>query len=166
MSAKFKTIAFAVAFAASSLAPAPAAFAQSSGGFFGKCTQQALIGAGAGALLGALASEHHRGRTAIIGAAAGGLGTFGVCRWLTTREQNRVQQSYYNSLNTNHRTTDRWTGDDGTARSLTVSRPTGAQGYGSNCRTVNGTIRDAQQGSQAIPAQTFCRNAQGEWIPT
>lgn len=131
-----------------------------------RCTQQALVGAGVGAVAGALiGSKNNRGENAALGAAAGGLGTYGVCRWLSAREQQRVEQGYYNSLNADRPYNDSWQSDQGQPRDLTVSQPAAAQGYGANCKRVTATVRDPQQGVQSLPPETFCRNAQGQWVP-
>src|SRR5262245_8398693 len=76
-------------------------YGQAGGGTqLSRCTRQALIGAGVGAVAGALiGSEKNRGENAAMGAAAGGLGTYGVCRWLSAREQQRVEAGYQSALN-------------------------------------------------------------------
>jgi surface antigen len=130
-----------------------------------RCTRQALMGAGVGAVAGALiGSEDNRVENAALGAAAGGLGTYGVCRWLSAREQQRVEQGYYNSLNTGRASSDQWRSDQGSTRNLSVSAPQSVQGR-AECRRVSGTVRDPQYGNQQLPPETFCRNAQGQWVP-
>lgn len=130
-----------------------------------RCTRQALIGAGVGAVAGAvIGSENNRGENAALGAAAGGLGTYGVCRWLSAREQQRVEQGYYNSLNSGRSYSESWQSDQGAPRNLTVSAPQSVSGN-PNCRIVSGTVRDPQYGSQQLPPERFCRNAQGQWTP-
>ncbi len=131
-----------------------------------RCTRQALVGAGVGAVVGALAgSENNRGENAALGAAAGGLGTYGVCRWLSAREQQRVEQGYYNSLNSGAAYRDNWQGDQGQPRNLTVAAPTPVSGPGGECRRVSATVSDPQYGAQQLPPETFCRNASGQWVP-
>jgi surface antigen len=131
-----------------------------------QCTRNALIGAGIGAIAGAaIGDEDNRGENAALGAAAGGLGTYGVCRWLTAREQQRVENAYYQSLNSGGPVNESWQSDQGAPRSLAVSSPQPASGYGGECRTVRATINDPQYGNQQLPPETFCRNASGQWTP-
>jgi len=128
-----------------------------------QCTRNALVGAGVGAVAGALlGDEDNRGENAALGAAAGGLATYGICRYLSAREQQRVEAAYYNSLNSGSATNESWATDSGGTRSLSVSRPveTSAQ-----CRRVSATIDDPQYGRQQLPPETFCRNASGQWVP-
>ncbi len=141
-----------------------------SGGGYGtqlsRCTRQALIGAGVGAVAGAIiGSEDNRGENAALGAAAGGLGTYGVCRYLSAREQQRVEAGYYQSLNSGRGYTDSWQSDQGQPRNLTVAAPQAVSGPGGECRRVTATVRDPQTGVQQLPPETFCRNAQGQWVP-
>lgn len=127
-----------------------------------QCTRNALIGAGVGALVGAAQdSSDNRAENAALGAAVGGLGTYGVCRVLSAREQQRVENAYYQSLNTGQPVSDNWQTDQGGPRSLQVSQPTPAPGYGGECRRVSATI----DGSQQLPPETFCRDANGQWRP-
>src|SRR5690606_13055511 len=56
-----------------------------------QCMRNALIGAGVGAVAGAaIGDSDNRVENAAIGAAVVGAGTYGVCRLLTAREQQRV----------------------------------------------------------------------------
>ncbi len=131
-----------------------------------QCTRNALIGAGVGAVIGATQGpRENRAENAAIGAAAGGLGTYGVCRWLTAREQQRVENAYYQSLNSGGPVNDSWQSDQGGTRNLQVSRPSPAEGYGAECRTVSATISDPQYGNERLPPETFCRTANGGWAP-
>lgn len=131
-----------------------------------QCARNALIGAGVGALVGATQGpRENRGENAAIGAAVGGAATYGVCRWLTAREQQRVENGYYQALNSGQGVNDTWQSDQGAPRSLAVSRPTAAQGYGPECRRVSATVSDPQYGNQQLPQETFCRNASGQWVP-
>ena len=131
-----------------------------------QCTRNALIGAGVGAVIGATQGpRENRAENAAIGAAVGGLGTYGVCRWLTAREQQRVENAYYQSLNSGQPYNDSWQSDQGGTRSLSVSRPTQAAGYGPECRRVSATISDPQYGNEQLPPETFCRDASGRWVP-
>lgn len=138
--------------------PAPA-YAQET--HLSQCMRNGLIGAGVGALVGAAASRHHRGRNAVIGAAVGGVGTWGVCRLLTHHEEQRVENDYQRSLTRNRAVNDSWNSDAGT-RSLYVARPEHAD---NGCRTVTAHINDPQNGRQDLPPETFCRNAAGQWVP-
>lgn len=131
-----------------------------------QCTRNALIGAGVGALLGAAQdSRDNRAENAALGAAVGGLGTYGVCRLLSAREQQRVENAYYQSLNSGAPVNDSWTSDQGGPRSLQVGAPQAAPGYGGECRRVSATVNDPQYGNQQLPPETFCRNAAGQWVP-
>ncbi|MEJ0060838.1 MAG: YMGG-like glycine zipper-containing protein [Terricaulis sp.] len=131
-----------------------------------QCTRNALIGAGIGAVVGAAAgSSENRGENAALGAAAGGLGTYGVCRYLSAREQQRVENAYYQSLNSGSGVNENWQSDQGAPRSLQVSSPSAAPGYGNECRRVSATVSDPQYGNQQLPPETFCRDASGQWRP-
>jgi hypothetical protein len=92
------------------------------------------------------------------------LATYGACRWLSAREQQRVENAYYQSLNSGQPVNQSWQGDQGGTRSLAVSSPTAAQGYGPECRRVNATVSDGAT-TQQLPAETFCRNGSGGWVP-
>lgn len=130
-----------------------------------QCTRNALIGAGVGAVAGAvIGDEDNRVENAAIGAAVGGLGTYGVCRWLSAREQQRVENAYYRSLNSGQPVNESWQSDQGGTRSLEVGRPE-TSGRGAQCRTVRATIDDPQYGEQQLPPETFCRTASGQWAP-
>jgi surface antigen len=131
-----------------------------------QCMRNALIGAGVGAVAGAVVGdEDNRAENAAIGAAVGGLATYGVCRWLSAREQQRVENAYYQSLNSGRPVNDSWQSDQGGTRSLQVSQPTSASGYGPECRRVTATIQDSQYGAQQLPPETFCRTPGGDWVP-
>jgi surface antigen len=131
-----------------------------------QCMRNALIGAAIGAAVGNAQHSHgQRGENTALGAAVGGLATYGVCRLLSAREQQRVENAYYQSLNSGQPVNDSWQSDQGTPRSLTVSQPAPAQGYGGECRRVTATVSDPQQGSQQLPPETFCRNGSGQWVP-
>lgn len=131
-----------------------------------QCTRNALIGAAVGAAVGvAQDSSGQRAENAAMGAAVGGLATYGVCRWLSAREQQRVENAYYQSLNSGGPVNDSWQSDQGSARSLTVSQPAPAPGHGPECRRVSATVSDPQYGNQQLPPETFCRNASGQWVP-
>ncbi|MCL4713585.1 MAG: hypothetical protein KJZ75_01660 [Hyphomonadaceae bacterium] len=131
-----------------------------------QCMRNALIGAGVGAVLGATQGpRENRVENAAIGAAVVGAGTYGVCRLLTAREQQRVENAYYQSLNSGQPVNDSWQSDQGQQRSLRVSQPAPAPGYGAECRRVNATVSDPQYGEQQLPAETFCRTPSGSWVP-
>lgn len=141
-------------------------YGNSGGTRLSQCTRNALIGAGVGAVIGATQGpRENRAENAAIGAAVGGLGTYGVCRWLTAREQQRVENAYYQSLNSGGPVNDSWQSDQGASRSLRVNSPQPASGYGAECRTVRATISDPQYGNEELPPETFCRNAAGQWTP-
>lgn len=130
-----------------------------------QCMRNALIGAGVGAIVGATQGpRENRAENAAIGAAVGGLGTYGVCRWLSAREQQRVENAYYQSLNSGQGVNQSWEGEQGGTRSLSVARPAPAPDRGPECRRVNATVGDGQT-TQSLPQETFCRNAAGQWVP-
>lgn len=132
-----------------------------------QCMRNALVGAGVGAVAGALIGDRdNRGENAALGAAAGGLGTYGVCRWLSAREQQRVENAYYQSLNSGQSVNQSWQSDQGAPRNLTVTAPQPVQGYGGGeCRRVSATVSDPQYGNQQLPPETFCRTGAGQWAP-
>lgn len=130
-----------------------------------QCGRNALIGAGVGAIVGAAQdSRHNRAENAALGAAVGGAATYGICRVLTAREQQRVENSYYQSLNSGRPVNDSWQSDNGAPRQLSVNAPQPAPGYGGECRRVTATVSD-QGSSQQLPPETFCRNGSGQWVP-
>ncbi len=130
-----------------------------------QCMRNALIGAGIGAVVGAAtAPRENRVENAAIGAAVGGVGTYGVCRYLSAREQQRVENAYYQSLNTGQGVNQSWESDQGQPRNLTVNAPQPISGQ-PECRRVTATVSDPQNGNQQLPQETFCRNASGQWVP-
>ncbi|MGE0597740.1 MAG: glycine zipper 2TM domain-containing protein [Hyphomonadaceae bacterium] len=130
-----------------------------------QCMRNALIGAGIGAIVGAAQdSSDNRAENAALGAAVGGLGTYGVCRFLSAREQQRVENAYYQSLNSGAPVNDSWNSDQGGPRNLTVAAPQPISGR-PECRTVSATVSDPQYGNQSLPPETFCRTASGQWVP-
>lgn len=161
---RFTHLAFASALALSTFSMAPVASAQNGQTHLSQCMRNGLIGAGVGAAIGALTSRHHRGQRAVIGAAVGGVGTWGVCRILSNREQHRVENGYQQALDNNHSYNENWHSDDGT-RSLHVNRPQRTEEYGSNCRRVTATVSDSNNGVQDLPPETYCRTSNGSWVP-
>lgn len=130
-----------------------------------QCTRNALIGAAVGAAVGmAQDSRDNRAENAAMGAAVGGLATYGVCRWLSAREQQRVENGYYQALNSSGPVNDSWQSEQGAPRQLSVARPQPISGR-PECRTVRATVNDPQYGNQQLPPETFCRNAAGQWAP-
>jgi hypothetical protein len=147
---------------------------ETSGGYGGgpprtqlsQCARNALVGAGIGAVAGAIVGdEDNRAENAAIGAAVVGAGTYGVCRYLSAREQQRVENAYYQSLNTGRPVNDTWQSDQGAERTLRVSEPEAAPTLGPQCRRINATVSDPQHGAQRLPAETFCRSPSGQWVP-
>lgn len=131
-----------------------------------QCMRNALVGAGIGALAGAaIGDSDNRVENAAIGAAVVGGSTYGVCRYLSAREQQRVENAYYQSLNSGQPVSDSWQSDQGSPRSLRVSQPSAAPGYGAECRRVSATVSDPQYGNQNLPPETFCRAPDGSWTP-
>ena len=156
---RVKNLIVTSALALSSMSFAPLS-ASAEGTHLSQCMHNALLGAGAGALAGALLS-HHRLRGAALGAAVGGVGTYGVCRLLSNNDQHRVERDYGRALDGDRRVTDSWGGSNG--KYLTVNRPTRA---GDGCRRVSATISDTSHGTQQLPPETYCRNSQGQWVPS
>ena len=131
-----------------------------------QCARNALIGAGVGALIGATQNTRHNGvENAAIGAAVGGAATYGVCHVLSAREQQRVENAYYQSLNSGQGVNENWQSDQGAPRSLAVAPPQAAPDKGGDCRRVTATVSDSQAGDQQLPPETFCRGANGQWVP-
>jgi len=130
-----------------------------------QCGRNALIGAAVGGLIGATQGRRNRPGNAALGAAIGGAATYGICSALTAQEERRVEAAYYRSLNSGQPVNDAWQTDQGATRSLEVAEPAPAQGYSSDCRRINATVSDAQNGAQKLPPETFCRNADGRWTP-
>lgn len=131
-----------------------------------QCGRNALIGAGIGAVIGATQGpRENRAENAALGAAVVGGGTYGICRMLSAREQQRVENAYYQSLNSGQPVNDTWQSDQGATRSLQVSQPAPAPDLGPQCRRVRATVSDPQYGDQQLPPETFCRNSSGQWVP-
>ncbi|MBC7769205.1 MAG: glycine zipper 2TM domain-containing protein [Phycisphaerales bacterium] len=131
-----------------------------------QCMRNALVGAGIGAIAGAaIGDSDNRVENAAIGAAVVGGGTYGVCRYLNAREQQRVENAYHQSLNSGQAVNENWRSDQGAPRSLQVSSPGPAPGRGPECRRVSATVSDPQYGNQQLPPETFCRAPGGQWVP-
>jgi len=156
---KVKNLIVAGALALTSVSFAPLT-ASAEGTQLSQCMRNGLLGAGAGALAGGLLS-HHRLRGAALGAVVGGVGTYGVCRLLSSNDRGRVERNYGRALDGDRRVTDSWGGSNG--KYLTVNRPTRA---GDGCRRVSATISDSSHGTQQLPPETYCRNSQGQWVPS
>jgi hypothetical protein len=131
-----------------------------------QCMRNALIGAGVGAVLGGTtAPDGNRTENAAIGAAIGGLGTYAVCNWLSTsNQQSSVEGSYYRALNTGAPQTQSLTGPGGQPATLRVNAPQAAPGRGPNCRVITATVSDSS-GTQNLPQETFCQDTNGAWVP-
>jgi surface antigen len=136
----------------------------SSGGTrLSQCTRNALLGAAAGAAVGAVtAPTGNKTENAAIGAAAGGLGTWGVCKYLDSRHQAKIEGAYMNAVTTKSSVGMNWVGANGQPYVLNVNRP---QPAGADCRYVNGTLAVGQGGPQPLPQETYCRNNAGGWSP-
>ncbi|MBS0385976.1 MAG: hypothetical protein JSS00_11565 [Proteobacteria bacterium] len=157
---KIRNLVVAGALALSGVTLAPMG-ASAEGTKLSQCTHNALLGAGAGALAGALFSHHHL-RGAALGAAVGGVGTYAVCSILSHNDQRRVERNYDRALSSDRRVTDSW-GSGGSEKYLTVNRPTDA---GGNCRRISARITDPSHGTQDLPPETYCRNSEGQWVPS
>lgn len=131
-----------------------------------QCMRNAIVGAGIGAAIGAItAPDDNRAENAAIGAAVGGAGTYGACRYLSGREQQRIENAYYQALSTGAGVNQNWQADDGSPRSLHVAPPGAAQRP--DCRTIRATLSGGGIGRQQLPAETYCRAApKGAWAPS
>jgi surface antigen len=156
---KIKNLVVALGFALSGVTAAPLT-ASAEGTRLSQCTHNALLGAGAGALAGALLSRH-RLRGAALGAAVGGVGTYAVCNILSQNDQRRVERNYDRAVYGDRRVTDSWGGSNG--KYLVVNRP---REVGDSCRRVTATISDNTHGTQQLPPETYCRNSRGQWVPS
>ena len=159
MKLKNLTVAGALALTSIAIAPLPASAQQT---HLSQCMRNGFLGAGAGAVVGALTSHHHQLRSAAVGAAVGGVGTWAVCRLLSHGDQRRVERGYQRSLANDRRYSDSW-GSGSDTKYLAVGRPSDA---GNGCKRVTATISDPSNGRQELPPETFCRNSEGQWIPT
>ena len=132
-----------------------------------QCMRNALIGAGVGAVIGGVtAPEGNRTENAALGAIIAGGGTYGVCRWLgNSRQTASVEDSYYRALNTGAPQRQNLSGPNGAPATLQVAAPQSAPGRGPNCRVISATVSDNSGASQALPQETFCRDANGAWVP-
>ena len=136
-----------------------------SGTQLSRCGRNAIVGAGVGAVIGALTAPHkNRGENAAIGAAVGGLGTYGACRWLEARDQTMIEQGYNQALSENHPVSQSWQADSGDNRTVYVDQPASSD-RGPECRRITATIQDPQHGRQQLPPETYCRNDAGQWVP-
>ncbi len=126
-----------------------------------KCKTRALMGAGAGAIAGALiAGKGDKTKGALIGGALGGAGTFGVCKWMDNRSQAKVEAGYAKAASSGKSYSSNWQAEDGSARKLTVAKPV-KEG---NCRVLNSSLT-AGGGKQALPQEKYCQGADGVWRP-
>jgi hypothetical protein len=126
-----------------------------------KCKTRALIGAGAGAVAGALiAGKDDRTKGALIGGALGAAGTFGVCKYMDNRSQAKVEAGYQQAANSGKSYSSNWQAEDGSARKLTVAKPV-KQG---NCRVLNSSLT-AGGSAQAMPQEKYCQGSDGVWRP-
>ena len=73
-----------------------------------------------------------------------------------------MERNYDRALNGDRRVSDGW-GSGNNSKYLTVNRPASE---GDGCRRVTATISDPQHGRQELPPETYCRNSQGQWIPS
>lgn len=132
----------------------------------GRCVQEALIGAGVGAVAGAVLSDKNRTENAAIGAVVGGGGTYLVCSLLQgPQQQATVQGVYINALNTDRAVTQQVQLSDGRTGVLSVARPYSPPQGNPTCRLISATLTIPGQGAQPLPQETYCRDAStGAWI--
>ncbi len=130
-----------------------------------QCMRNALIGAGVGAVAGALiGSENNRVENAAIGAAVGGGGAYAACRLIEGSTQNRIEQAYLTALQTNAPYQTTWTATTGGARGVQVGAPQPAPGA-PNCRIINAQlVTSGNPPVQPLPTERYCATANG-WIP-
>lgn len=140
------------------------------GGFGGgtqlsQCMRNALIGAGVGAVAGAvIGSENNRVENAAIGAAVAGGGTFAACRLIEASTQNRIEQAYLTALQTNAPFQTSWTATTGGARGVQVGQPQPAPGA-PNCRIINAQlVTTGNPAVRPLPTERYCATPQG-WMP-
>lgn len=132
----------------------------------GKCVQEALIGAGVGAVAGAVLSDKNRTENAAIGAAVGGGGTYLVCQLLSGQQQQAtVQDAYITALNSDRAVNQAVRLGDGRTGQLAVARPYQTPRGDPSCRVVSATLAVAGQPGQPLPQETYCRDpATRGWI--
>ncbi len=129
-----------------------------------KCKTRALIGGGIGALAGSMiAGRGDKTEGALIGGALGAGAGFGICKWMDNKTQARAEASYAQAAKTNKASSSKFTAEDGTARTLSVAKPTKVAG--TNCKKINATMNVPGQGVQPMPAETYCQGADGVWRP-
>jgi len=127
------------------------------------CQRNALLGAAGGALLGGItAGKGVKTEGAVLGAAVGGLGVYGVCRYLDQQSVSRVETGYQSSLNQDRPYESSWNGPNGD-ESLYVPAPTSA---GANCKRLQATLTTPSGGQQPLPPETYCRGGDGQWRPS
>jgi hypothetical protein len=132
----------------------------------GKCVQEALIGAGVGAVAGAVLSDKNRTENAAIGAVVGGGGTYLVCQLLGGQQQQAtVQGAYISALNQDRGLSQSVRLADGRTGNLAVARPYSPPNSNPSCRTISATLEISGQPPQPLPQETYCRDAAtGGWI--
>ncbi len=127
------------------------------------CQRNALLGAAGGALIGGMtAGKGAKTEGAVLGAAVGGLGTYGICRYLDNQSITRAEQGYAYSAANNRPYSTSWQGQGGT-QNFSVAQPVSA---GPNCRRLSGTLSVPGEGVQSLPPETYCRGADGVWRPS
>lgn len=132
----------------------------------GKCVQEALIGAGVGAVAGAVLSDKNRTENAAIGAVVGGGGTYLVCQLLSGQQQQAsVQDAYITALNGDRAVSQAVRLADGRSGQLAVARPYSTPRGDPSCRVVSATLAVGGQPAQPLPQETYCRDpATRGWI--
>jgi hypothetical protein len=124
------------------------------------CAGKAAIGAGAGAVLGGMvAGKGAKTEGALLGAAVGGLGTYGVCRYIDTRASARIDKAYKYAAATGKPYTTSWTTKQGVNR-LRIAQPVRD---GAHCKILNATLSVGGGARQSLPQETYCRASNGKW---
>lgn len=127
------------------------------------CGRNALIGAGVGAVVGAIAApKKNRVEDAAIGAAVAGGGAYAVCRYLDGQQKARIAGAYANAASSNQPVGMNWVGTTGTRYVLQVDRPQPGQ---PGCRVLNATLQVNNNGPQPLPQEMYCQAQNGAWVP-
>lgn len=141
-------------------------YGQPTGTQLSTCMRNGLIGAGVGAVAGAVTGGEHKLNRALLGAVVGGAGTYLVCKYLTNRDQSRVENGYVRALTTNNPYSTRFTNQAlGGASLLNVAAPVPVAGQ-DNCRDVSASLTTPGMGLLPLPQERYCQGANGKWAPT
>jgi hypothetical protein len=137
----------------------------SSGSRLSKCTRNALIGAGVGAVAGAVLSrEGKRSGNAVLGAALGGGGAWLACRYLGNRDRGYVENGYYDALNAGAPIALSFANSMlGGTSYLNVAQPQPVYGR-PDCFDVSASLTNPGYGAAPLPQERYCR-VNNQWAP-